>query len=626
MQNFLRLLLITILLLLAGCPSKPTIQKQQLLPTLSEEDKRSGNEWMNLARNQAGETRNEFILNGIAAYIRNNNFEFISVPLTELNETSLSRQQQQRLHLYQSILLIHEQQPEKALQVLEMISNPQIFNEFNLNDQRLFYFWYSNAYRLSGNYIEAVKKRLMLKPLLISEAQIQKNKDAIWHILNLPTLEYLKLFQTEVTDNEVLKGWIELAIINKTYSGEPRKLMQAIEVWKQRFENHPAHRVMPTKLSAISSVQLIHPLKIGVFLPQTGKLAASAQLIRKGIEAGFYQFSEDPEVELKFYNSNVEDISALYKSAVDDGVEFIIGPLLKSSIQKLASENTLKIPMLALNMLDEDTAPQANIYQFGLPVENEARQVAEKFWSLNLKKAAVIVPDTSLGERALKAFTEQFERLDGKVTVQRHYLDSQDYSKVVRSLLNIDSSQKRASDLRRLLGTSFEFEPRRRQDIKGIFLFANAEDGRRIKPLIDFYYAQDLPIFSTSKIYHGDLPGRRDRDLDRVFFIDIPWLIENKSKNHSENNQTEVLNKTQLKSIWPEVVIGKNSRLFAFGFDAYHLVEQLSVLEAFTHQYLKGFTGRLYLNSRHQIARDLPWVQFKKENMKWIGYLDDRIQ
>jgi len=626
MHNFLKWPLLMLLLLLVGCPSKPVKTNQQLQPVLTEDDKRSGNEWMQMAQKQSSSLKTDYLLNAVGAFIRNNNLEFVQTPMAQLFQIPMTKKQQLRWNLYQAILLTHDEQPEQALALFAKISPVTSVNLLVENDKRLFYFWYSNAYRLSGNYIEAVKNRLLLKPLLISQNQIQKNKDAIWHILNVPTIKYLKLFQSTGTENEILNGWIELAILNKKYSGEPKNLMQAIEVWKNRFKEHPANVVMPTALSTISNVQLIHPLKIGVFLPQTGKLAASAQIIRKGIEAGFYQFNQDPNVELKFYNSNVEDIDELYQSAMEDGIEFIIGPLLKSSITQLIQSNKVTVPLLALNMVDKVPSEETELYQFGLPVENEARQVAEKFWNQHLQKAAVIIPDTSLGERALKSFSEQLERLDGKVTIQRHYLDSHDYSKVVRSLLSIDSSQQRASELRKLLGTSFEFEPRRRQDVEGIFLFANAEDGRRIKPLIDFYYAQDLPIFSTSRIYHGDAPGRRDRDLDRVQFIDIPWLIEKQEKSNATEAQTKTLNKSKLKTIWPEVVIGKNSRLFAFGFDAYHLVEQLSVLKAFTHQYLKGLTGRLYLNSKKQIARDLPWVQFHKDKIKWIGYLDDRLE
>lgn len=625
-----------LLALLVGCPGKPIKDNKQLIPAVSVEDSRSGHEWINLAKQSSGSLRAEYFLNGVAAFIRNNDFVFTDKPMASVFTLPLTPTQIKRWKLYQGILLTHEEKFEQALKLFAEIvpgNNEQIFKA---SDQQLLLLWYSNAYRLSGNFIEAAKKRIALSKLLIIEQQQQKNNDAIWHILNIPTAEYLSLFNQSVVSDRVLTGWIELALINKKYLGQPRELMQAIEVWKSRFVGHPAEQMMPTDLSSISKARLIHPVKIAVFLPQTGKLAASGKFIRKGIEAAFYKLSTKDQTgtqakpELKFYNSNVEDIQSLYLQAKNDDMEFIVGPLKKSAITSLIENKNIDIPILALNMLDSRDNSEIPIYQFGLPVENEARQVAEKFWSEKLDEAAVLVPDTAIGDRALKAFTEQLQRLDGKVTIARHYISGQDYSKVVRALLAIDNSKNRYLELKKLLGTSIEFEERRRQDIKGIFLFSNAEDGRRLKPLIDYYYAQDLPVFSTSRIYHGGSPGRRDRDLNKVYFVDIPWLLAqtkapSENKNRIENSQQNTaINKQQLKKIWPKTVSGKNARLFAFGFDAYNLIEQLSVLEAFTHQYLKGKTGRLYLNSKKQIARDLPWVQFNKEKIRWIGYLDDQ--
>ncbi len=628
MNIALRIFTLLTLLLLAGCPSKPVIDEHQLIQAVSVVNSRSGNDWLILANQSDESIRAEYLLNALSAFIRNNDFAFTNQPLSRLGNLPLTQSETKRRQLYQAVLLTHEENFEEALKLFAAISLTKVDEIFNEDDQQLLLLWYSNAYRLSGNFIEAANKRIALSLLLKLPQQQQKNSDAIWHILNLPTAKYLAVFSHSTTADRVLNGWLELALINKKYAGQPKKLMQAIEVWKSRFSGHPAEKIMPTEISSISKAKLIHPLKIAVFLPQTGELATSAKYIRKGIEAAYYaQDSQtetsgitEPKPEIKFYNSNVEDLQSLYDTAENDGMEFIVGPLKKSAIKSLFKNNTINLPVLTLNMLNGLYNSDKNIYQFGLPVENEARQVAEKFWSEKLDQAAVLVPATVLGDRALKAFSEQLERLDGKISIQRHYVSGQDYSKVVRSLLAIDDSKKRYLELRKLLGTSIKFEERRRQDIKGIFLFSNAEDGRRLKPLIDYYYAQDLPVFSTSRIFHGDSPGRRDRDLNKVYFIDIPWLLSQKTNNGT----TSTINKEKLKKVWPNTVTGKNARLFAFGFDAYHLIDQLSVLQAFTHQYLNGKTGRLYLNSKKQIARDLPWVQFNKENIRWIGYLDDK--
>ena len=57
--------------------------------------------------------------------------------------------------------------------------------------------------------------------------------------------------------------------------------------------------------------------------------------------------------------------------------------------------------------------------------------------------------------------------------------------------------------LQQLLGRNLEFEMRRRQDAEFIFVVASPSMGRQIKPFINYYYAYDLPVIATSRIYSG---------------------------------------------------------------------------------------------------------------------------
>ncbi|HBM24713.1 MAG TPA: hypothetical protein DD411_14230, partial [Alcanivorax sp.] len=48
------------------------------------------------------------------------------------------------------------------------------------------------------------------------------------------------------------------------------------------------------------------------------------------------------------------------------------------------------------------------------------------------------------------------------------------------------------------------------------FLVADPNEGRQIKPALNFHYARDLPVFATSHLYNGTPAPRRDQDLDGV--------------------------------------------------------------------------------------------------------------
>ncbi|HRE30628.1 MAG TPA: penicillin-binding protein activator, partial [Candidatus Berkiella sp.] len=65
-----------------------------------------------------------------------------------------------------------------------------------------------------------------------------------------------------------------------------------------------------------------------------------------------------------------------------------------------------------------------------------------------------------------------------------------------------------------------------RQDVDVIVMAAPPAQARQLKPLFDFYYAEDVPVLATSSIYSGSQNPRSDRDVNGVVFCDMPWLLD----------------------------------------------------------------------------------------------------
>ena len=84
----------------------------------------------------------------------------------------------------------------------------------------------------------------------------------------------------------------------------------------------------------------------------------------------------------------------MYDRAVGDGAELIIGPLSKDNVTSLQLRSQLPVTTLALNYLD-DAQPNDNLFQFGLSLDVEAMQTAERAW-LEGHRAALVVPRMSL--------------------------------------------------------------------------------------------------------------------------------------------------------------------------------------------------------------------------------------
>src|SRR5699024_12035584 len=97
-----------------------------------------------------------------------------------------------------------------------------------------------------------------------------------------------------------------------------------------------------------------------------------------------------------------------------------------------------------------------------------------------------------------------------------------------------------------------------------IFMVGNPDQARQLKPAIDFYQGNRLPIYATSHIYSGRVDIHLDEDLNRIRFVELPWLLNpnselaNEAKNHSPQSH------------------GQFEAVFAMGLDAFTLSRERS--------------------------------------------------
>lgn len=127
-------------------------------------------------------------------------------------------------------------------------------------------------------------------------------------------------------------------------------------------------------------------------------------------------------------------------------------------------------------------------------------------------------------------------------------------------------------------------ELQRRQDFDVIFMLAEPKSARAIVPLLRFYYAENIPIYSTSVIYSGSPNPQKDTDLNGVIFADTPWTLK---------------------------MASNTNRMYAVGRDAYLISNGLLRLTQLPNFPLYATTGALTLNSNHQIYRRLPWTKIE---------------
>ena len=429
-----------------------------------------------------------------------------------------------------------------------------------------------------------------------------RNEQALWQALMSLSSTALESLRS-APPPDTFSGWLELAFIAKTAFTQPTGLDDRITAWRNRYPHHPVSEDLMASLLAQQPERLrSRPAHLALLLPLSGAYIKSAESIRDGFLAAYFQRPEqDYQPVIQIYDtSGVLDIASLYKQAVKDGAEFIVGPLEKDGITALRQSNAVTIPTLVLNYTDSNDAVPAGLYQFGLAPEDEARQVAERAWLEGHQQALSIIPEGDWGNRTFRAFAEYWQQLGGKLTaVQTYAANSDELSDPLRKLLNIDASEARARALRSVLQTDIKFEAWRRHDADFIFMLAFPRQARQIPPQLKFLYAGDLPIYATSHIFDGRLDPAKDRDLDGVMFTDIPWLLTPK----------EFPLRDKTRELWPETA-DQYARLYALGADAYRLVPYLDSLRASPYEEFPGATGRLVIDRNNRIRRTLLWARF----------------
>ena len=397
---------------------------------------------------------------------------------------------------------------------------------------------------------------------------------------------------------------MELVQLGRHYQEDPAALQQALAEWRRRYPGHPASAALIAALGAQRLKVSQQPRHIAVLLPASGSLKAAADAIRDGLVAAWYRAGQPGELRFLDTAGDPDIAWNRYREAVDGGAELVIGPLVKPAVRRLAQAGRLEVPVLALNRIDDDLPPPAGLLQFGLAPEDDAAEVAVQARRLGFATALVLVPEGDWGQRLLTAFAREWEAGGGVLLEAQTYPEAtRGLSGVIERLLNIDASERRHQQLTRLLGQRLEFEPRSRKDADFAFLAAQPDQARLIKPLFRFHHAGELPLFATSHAYSGMASPQRDRDLDGLLFVDLPWVLE------TDAGQARL--KAAIIAQWPERG-RRRQRLFALGVDAFELAPALDDLASGLLTAFPGATGRLELTADGRIRRHLQLARFRR--------------
>ena len=511
----------------------------------------------------------------------------------------LSSRQRQHYYIIQAQIAYTQNQPDRVLSLLKTVPED--------NALKADYYWLrAEALQQNREFIASIHARIVLDPLLVNPENRLDNHMAIWVALTSLTDEELQQLRSAPPPDE-LSGWVELVELSRLYLQEPDMLVDVIPHWETRYPNHPAREAFTARLAGGMRIAGQPPQQLALLLPLTGKLAQPAAAIRDGVLAAYYDTPEDtlrPAIKIYDTGGRADAVLETYQQAVNEGAQFVIGPLRKEAVQQLASQAMLAVPVLSLNTIDVGTVNNTMLFQFGLAPEDEAREVARRASQDGHRKAIALIPEGSWGERIYSAYLEEWQGLGGRVLEVGYYNAAEtDHGAEISAALNLDSSKARHQQLVRLAGQTLEFEPRRRRDVDMIFILATPRQARLINPQLSFYRASRLPVYATSHVYTGRADSSLDADLENVAFCDMPWILNNADAGDYLQ--------TSIEEYWPASAT-RYGRFHALGIDAWRVIPYVDQLENSLMGAYQGVTGNLTLDSSRQIHRSLNWAQFRQ--------------
>ncbi|MBW5405467.1 penicillin-binding protein activator [Morganella morganii] len=300
--------------------------------------------------------------------------------------------------------------------------------------------------------------------------------------------------------------------------------------------------------------------------------------------------------DVKIYDTDSRPLATLLAQAQADGMDLIVGPLLKGDVATLATANT-PLNILALNELDTPIA-RPNVCYFSLSPEDEARNAAQFIRQDNKTAPLVLTPDNNFGRRIAQSFADEWQKNGGGVVLHQTFSGNPGSSVSLTGVPVQPSSQP----VPQPEGTVVQPQPVS-GDVDSVYIIATSDQLTYIKPMLEFATsARGRPAFyagsrsnkaGTGKDFQFEMEGLKLTDIPLIAGGNPQLLTQAAGK--FGNDYTRV-------------------RLYAMGMDAWRLANQFGDMQSHTLR-MNGASGDITVTDNCTVYRHLPWLVFKQGNL-----------
>ncbi|EMR37054.1 penicillin-binding protein activator [Vibrio harveyi] len=578
---------------LAACSSGP---RQPDSVDITLEPTQSVQNYMIQADSTEGSLQNDWLIMATKAAIQANELDQAELLIKRLSRQQLSEVQQAEWQLARATL---QQKQGKYSQLLQGL-NFKPWWKLPSEQWKDYYELRADAYQSLNQPFEA-NRQLVAEGQYASSAEQREISSRIWMNFGSYSENELTALQTEPSE-DVLDGWLQLAIYAKTLSSNIPQLKNTLEHWLSENPSHPAAVYTPAEIQNILSLEIVKPNNTALLLPLTGKFAPQAQLIRDGfIFAMMNDQARDPSATLTVIDTHAYSADQIKQRLINENIDFVVGPLQKENVEKLqatldGSETGVKIPTLALNIPEEVQAGTDMCY-LALSPEQEVAQAAKYLFSQGYQFPMILAPNGAYGQRVVEAFNEEWSKYSSNKVAISYFGDKRQLQKNINGVFGLQESQQRIAQMQSLMRISLESQPRSRRDVDAVYIVARSSELTLIKPFIEVAINPDAKppkLFSNSRSNSG---GATYEDLSGVAYSDIPMLI---------NPDPTIA--TQMNELWPDQS-NMEKRLEALGMDAYKLLGELPQMKLLPGYSVDGQTGVLSINNNCVVQRELDWAE-----------------
>ena len=440
----------------------------------------------------------------------------------------------------------------RAVKLLSALNHNQIQN-IEIKKQVLSVL--ANAQIALGHQFEAAAARLDIDWLTGDIAgnteQLENQQKIVQLLRSMDALQASLLRENRF--NPDLAGWLALADTLETTT------LTYIDVdlahWRSVYPDHPAQAQLIAQYAGLGERDEYR--QIALLLPLVSPYGTVAGAFYDGfMQAHRNNISlKPPAVVVYDVGEEPHLASFYYQAAVNDGADFVVGPLGRQAADALLSSRQPEITTLLIAEVPLENIAD-NLFGISLSPEKEAQQIADKAFADGHRQATVFRGQSNWGGRVANAFASQWELLGGRIVNNKSFPgDISDYTRIIQKFLGLDKSIARARLLEAQLDAHLKFTPRRNDDMDMLFLAANAAQSRLVVPQLRFFQAHDLPIYATSYVYSGNPNPAVDADLDGLIFGDMKWMLDDVSRYKlkvAEQRARKAARKASLKTA-PEV-------------------------------------------------------------------------